>query len=184
MRITWTAAAVLSCTSIATANLVIDDGLMLDITATVGSGDSTSYAVIDFDATSGASYAFAYQWSGAANTHDRMLALESVGLIYEWTDWGTGIFADNFAWSDAQGEASLYWAHSLCTPQGDGEVVWSDAWSSVDTTALSDGLISGWYNGFNDDYSAITPTLPLTAVPGPASIAVLSILMRGCRRRG
>jgi MYXO-CTERM domain-containing protein len=61
-------------------------------------------------------------------------------------------------------------------------VDWSDAWSAVDTTELSDGLISGWYNGFNDDYSAITPTLPLTAIPGPATVAVL-VLLGGRRRR-
>ena len=42
--------------------------------------------------------------------------------------------------------------------------------------------IAGWYNGFNDDYSAIPPTLPLTAIPNPATMTVF-MLLGGRRRR-
>ncbi|MDG2477323.1 MAG: hypothetical protein P8M32_05430 [Phycisphaerales bacterium] len=176
-------AAVIAMTPLASADLLINDGYMLDISATAGTGSSTSYLVIDFAATNGISFAFAYQWDGLATTHDMMLALSDIGLGYEWTDWGTGIFADNLTWDGQAGDSSLFWAHSLATPTGNGQVNWSDAWSSIDTTTLSDGLISGWYNGFNEDYSAITPTLPLIAVPGPASIAGLVVLGFGRRRR-
>ena len=177
------ATALLAITSLASADLLIDEGLVLDVTATIGTGDFTSYTVIDFAATGGQSWAFAYQWSGESTTHDMLQALGAAGLTYEWTDWGTGIFADNFGWSGDTGDAGLYWAHSLATPAGDGVVDWSDAWSAVDATALSDGLISGWYNGFNDDYSAITPTLPITAIPGPATMVVLMLVGGRGRRR-
>ncbi|MDP6478757.1 MAG: hypothetical protein QGI75_01800 [Phycisphaerales bacterium] len=174
--------AIAALAATASADLLIDDGVILDVTATVGTGEFTSYAVIDFAATGGTSHAFAYQWSGEATAHDMLLAVGDSGLVYDWTDWGNGIFADNFAWNGDVGEWSYFWAHSLASPEGNGIVDWSDAWTSVDTTWLSDGLISGWYNGFNDDYSAITPTLPLTAIPGPATVAVL-VLLGGRRRR-
>jgi hypothetical protein len=176
------ASAIGAFTAATSANLLIDEGIILDVTATVGTGEFTSYAVIDFAATGGTSHAFAYQWSGEATAHDMLLALGEGGLVYDWTDWGSGIFADNFAWNGDVGDTSYFWAHSLASPAGDGVVDWSDAWSAVDTTELSDGLISGWHNGFNDDYSAITPTLPLTAIPGPATVAVL-VLLGGRRRR-
>ena len=178
-----TAAVVLAVTSITSADLIIDDGIMLDISVTIGSGDFTSYTVIDFAATGGASYALAYQWSGDGTTHDMLQALDDAGLTYDWTDWGTGIFTDNFSWNGETGDPGLFWAHSLTSPAGDGVVEWTDAWSAVDATALSDGLISGWYNGFNDDYSAITPTLPLATIPGPVTIAVLMLAGVGGRRR-
>ena len=176
------AAATTAIAATASADLLIDEGVILDITATIGTGQFTSYAVIDFAATGGTSHAFAYQWSDETTTHDMLLALSDVGLIYDWTDWGSGIFADNFAWNDQSGDPSYFWAHSLATPAGDGIVDWSDAWSAADGTALSDGLISGWHNGFNDDYSAIPPTLPLTAIPNPATVAVF-MLLGGRRRR-
>jgi len=177
------AAALLAVTPLASANLLIDSGNMLDISATAGTGSFTAYLVIDFAATEGDSHAFAYQWDGVATTHDMLLGLSGIGLGYDWTDWGTGIFADNFTWDGETGDSSFFWAHSLATPAGNGEVNWSDAWSSVNTTPLSDGLLSGWYNGFNEDYSAITPTVPLIAIPGPASIAGLIVLGLGRRRR-
>ncbi|MDP7070126.1 MAG: hypothetical protein QF561_02120 [Phycisphaerales bacterium] len=167
----------------ASADLLIDEGDMLDITATVGIGDYTSYAVIDFAATGGASVAFEYHWSDSATAHDMLLALAGAGLSYDWTDWGSGIFADNFAFDGDAGDTSFYWAHSTASPAGDGMVHWTDAWSSVDATMLGDGLVSGWYNGFNEDYSAIPPSLPLTAIPAPATVVLLGMACLGGRRR-
>jgi hypothetical protein len=169
-------AALAAITSMATADL------SLDIAASAGSGAYTSYAVIDFGATAGSSYAFAYSWSEDASVHDMLLALQDVGLTYAWTDWGTGYFTDNFAYAGDAGEPTFYWAHSLGTIAGD-DAGWSDAWSSVDMTPLSDGMISGWYNGFNDDYSAIPPSLPLSDVPGPATVILLGMAVVGSRHR-
>ena len=167
----------------ASADLLIDETHVLDITATVGTGDNTSYAVIDFAATGGDSYAFAYNWSDEATTHDMLLAIAGAGVTYEWTDWGSGIFADNFAFENTAGDAGLYWAHSTASPSGDGTVAWADAWSSVDATMLSDGLVSGWYNGFNDDYSAIPPSLPLSTIPAPGALTLLAFSGACSRRR-
>ena len=57
------------------------------------------------------------------------------------------------------------------------------AGGGVDAELLTDGLISGWYNGFNDDFSVINPTLPLTNVPAPAGLAVVGLALVGARRR-
>ncbi|MCP4759459.1 MAG: hypothetical protein GY894_10550 [Planctomycetes bacterium] len=166
----------------ASADLLIDENHILDVTAVVGSGDNTSYAVIDFEATGGTFHAFAYNWSGSASAHDMLLALADAGLTYDWTDWGSGIFTDNFAFGGETGDTSYYWAHSTASPAGNGTVDWTDAWSSVDATMLSNGFVSGWYNGFNEDYSAIPPSLPLSTIPAPATLAALALAGFGKRR--
>ena len=153
--------------------------LVLDLTSSVGSGDQTAYAVFDFSATEAPTYAFSYSWSGEASVHDMLLALESIGLGYEWTAWGSAIFADNFAYADAAGDASYYWAHSLGTI-ADGGPDWSSASAGAESTMLSNGMISGWYNGFNDDFSTIPPSLPL--IPAPATVLLLAPALM-CRRR-
>lgn len=169
-------------TAIAITSSFAAADIELDITASIGTGSQTAYSVIDFEATGGGSFAFAYSWDGDASVHDMLLALEEVGLAYEWTDWGFGIFADNFMWQDFAGDMDLYWAHSLSTVIGD-ETTWSDAWSSADQEVLVDGMISGWYNGFNEDFSAIPPSLPLAAIPGPSTVALLLICAHTRRRR-
>jgi hypothetical protein len=178
--------AVTAITFVTTADLVIDDanGLILDVTTTTGTGSSTAYFVIDFNFTGGDSYAFAYSFDGDATAHDAFLAFGDLGLSYIFDDYGEwGIFANNFAWDGDIGDVDNYWAHSLATPDGSGVVDWSDAMSSVDTTSLTDGLLSGWYNGFNEDYSAIVPTLPLTAVPAPGVLALFGLSLCVRRRR-
>lgn len=178
--------AALAIATTAAADLVIDEsiGSVLDVTATVGNGESTAYFVIDFGYTNGDSYAFAYNFDGSATAHDAFMAFADIGLSYQFDDFGEwGYFVNNFAYGNDIGDPGNYWAHSLATPDGSGVVDWSDAGSSVDTTALTDGLLSGWYNGFNEDYSAIVPTLPLTTVPVPGTIALLGIALCSNRRR-
>ena len=65
------------------------------------------------------------------------------------------------------GDPANYWSHSLATPDGSGDVDWLAASGSVDVEWLMDGEISGWYNGFTDDYQTIPPSLPLTTIPAP-----------------
>ncbi len=173
-------------TSMTTAHLVIDEanGLILDVTATAGTGSSTAYFVIDFDYTDGNTWAFAYNFDGNATAHDAFTAFGDLGLTYLFDDFGAwGVFASNFGWGDEVGDVDNYWAHSLATPEGSGTVTWSDAMSSVDTTPLTNGLLSGWYNGFNEDYSAIVPTLPLFTVPAPGVLAVFGLGLCLQRRR-
>mgnify|MGYP001159521945 CR=1 FL=1 len=180
------ATCALLCAASAHADLVIDQaqGLVLDVTAAIGEGTSTAYAVIDFGATGGSSWALAYSWNGDATGHDMLSAFQThLSLDYDWTDWGSGYFVDNFSFAGDVGDPANYWAHSLATPDGSGTVDWADAWSGVETTALSDGLLSGWYNGFNEDFSAITPTLPLTTIPAPSAAVLLLLGLKGRRRR-
>lgn len=179
-------AAALAITATAHADLIIDEtaGTILDVTASAGTGSSTAFFVIDFEHTGGGTWAFAYSFDGDATAHEAFTAFADIGLTYAFDDFGEwGLFVNNFAWSDDAGDASNYWAHTLATPDGSGSVDWSEAMSSVDTTWLQDGLLSGWYNGFNDDYSAITPTLPLTTVPAAPALALLGLAGARHRRR-
>ena len=173
--------------SSAHADLIIDEdqGLALDVTAWAGEGENTSYFVVDFEATGGSSYAFGYQWSGTETVLDMINSLTSETVFQaEMTSFGDfGIFIDNFAYLSDSGDQSNYWAHSLATPTGSGIVDWTAAGGGVDAELLTDGLISGWYNGVNDDFSGINPTLPLTNVPAPAGLAVVGLALVGTRRR-
>ena len=169
-------AALVASTAVASAD--ID----LEITCSIGSGDNTAYAVIDFSATTYPVYAFSYSWDGSATVHDMLLALNVEGLGYDWTDWGSGIYIDNFSYGSPAGNPDYYWAHSLGTVT-DGGPNWADAMLGVNMIELSDGFISGWYNGFNDDFSAIPPTLPLATVPAPSGVAVMFLAFARHRRR-
>ena len=184
-RIAFIGATLAMSTSLAGADLIIDEaaGTILDVTASTGTGASTAYFVFDFQYTDGLSWALAYQFDGDATAQDALLAFMDIGLTYTFDDYGEwGIFASNFGWGPDIGDAANYWAHSWAQPQGDGNVDWAGAMTSVDTTTLSDGFVSGWYNGFTDDYQAIPPTLPITVVPAPGAL-LLAGLAAGLRRR-
>tara|TARA_Y100001970_G_C14101981_1_gene785971 strand:+ start:317 stop:901 length:585 start_codon:yes stop_codon:yes gene_type:complete len=170
------------------SDLIIDSnfGLELDITETIGSGQYSSYVVIDFEATGGNSWAFEYKFNDdGLVVHDMLMDFESVGLSYAYTDWGAwGVFVDNFSYGENNiGEVSNYWAHSLGFSDGSGSVEWSAADGGVESVALVDGLISGWFNGFNPDYSVINPSLPLIPAPGALFFISLSVFGHQCRRQ-
>lgn len=173
--------------SSATADLIIDEsqGLSLDVTAWTGEGENTSYFVVDFEATGGSSYAFGYQWSGTETVMDMINSLSSeTAFAAEMTNFGEfGTFIDNFTFMSESGDPLNYWAHSLALPDGSGTIDWNAAGGGVEAEMLSDGLISGWYNGFNEDYSVINPTLPLNSVPAPAGLALAGLALLGTRRR-
>lgn len=111
----WSFAAfALATTSIASADLVIDSalGTTLDVSHSVGSGDFTSYMVIDFSATGGDSVAFSYSWSGPtiATSNDMIEAIVAAGFLsWEYTDYSFGRAVDNFTYGDMTGDASFYW---------------------------------------------------------------------------
>ena len=166
------------------SDLIIDAslGLELDITETVGSGEYSSYVVIDFEATEGSSWAFEYKFSSDELTvHDMLLNLAQAGVGYSYTDWGAwGIFVDNFSFGENIGEANNYWAHSVGFSDGVGSLEWTAANEGVDSISLIDGLISGWFNGFNEDFSVINPSLPL--IPAPGSLFFISLGIFGHQR--
>ncbi|MDP7029472.1 MAG: hypothetical protein QF733_04545 [Phycisphaerales bacterium] len=169
----WVIAGVAASASAASADLIFD----IPDWSQVGSGEHTAYVVIDFTATNYPVYAWSYSWDGDASVHDMLLAIEAdAGLMYDWTDWGSGIFVNNFAYGSPAGDPDLYWSHALGTVQGNGPD-WSDAVAGTDLTPITNGMISGWYNGFNEDFSAIPPDLTSVLVPAPSALVALLL---GC----
>ncbi|MAT80627.1 MAG: hypothetical protein CMJ29_03150 [Phycisphaerae bacterium] len=174
----------------ACADLIIDEanGIALDVLSMTGEGENTSYLVVDFDATGGDSYAFGYSWDDSSSVLDMLTAISSsTELVALTTNYGEfGTFLDNFLFGDEAGDPQNYWAHSLATPDGLGEVDWIAASGGVDVTMLIDGGISGWYNGFTEDYDVIPPSLPTIVVPAPAlapmAMLLLAITPRGRKR--
>ncbi|MCH2133456.1 MAG: PEP-CTERM sorting domain-containing protein [Phycisphaerales bacterium] len=173
--------------TVAVADLVIDEdqGLVLDVTSWTGTGTNTSYLVLDFEATGGDSYALGFRWDDTATVLDMFDSFTSnLGLLVELTTYdGYGTFVDNFSWGSESGDAMQYWTHSMSNPDGSGDVSWTDAYLGVESQLLSDGMISGWYNGYNEDYSAIPPSLPLATVPAPGVLALAGLFAMGTSRR-
>ncbi|MEE2908033.1 MAG: hypothetical protein VX527_09405 [Planctomycetota bacterium] len=167
------------------ADLIIDDdnGLILDVLAWSGAGEQTSYLVIDFAATGGDAYAFGYHWNDTSTVLDMLIAVSSstelVALTSDWGEWGT--FLDNFTFGDESGDPTNYWSHSLATPDGSGAIDWLAASGSIDIEMLTNGGVSGWYNGFTDDYQTIPPSLPLTTIPAPGVLALGTVLLATTR---
>ena len=185
VRIALLLVGLLSAT--ATADLMIDEseGLMLDVSYWSGSGSQTSYLVLDFEPTGGEQYAFGFRWDDEATVLDMFEAFMQDNLleIAMTTYDGFGTFVDNFTYGDETGDTSFYWGHSFASPDGSGDVPWTAANNGVDVETLSDGLISGWYNGFTDEFDVIPPSLPLVTVPAPAALALLGIAGLSRRRR-
>lgn len=178
--------ALFALTATASADLVIDSalGTSLDVSHAVGSGDLTSYMVIDFGATGGESVAFSYSWSGPTTptSNDMIEAIVDEGFLsWEYTEFaGFGRAIDNFTYGDMTGDQSLFWGLSL------GEVVdpgvsWEGSPVGISTNLLGNNSIDGWYNGFNEDFSTIPPALPL--VPAPGVLTALVLVGGSGRRR-
>ena len=171
----------LACSTAALGDLIIDEenGIALDVMAWTGEGDYTSFLVVDFEATGGGSYAFGYLWDEGGTVLDMMDALSSstelVAITTSYGEWGT--FLDNFTYGEESGNPSNYWSHSLASPDGSGTVEWTSAGGGVEVELLTDGGISGWYNGFTDDYQTIPPSLPQTSVPAPAALPLCLVAL-------
>ncbi|HCD29886.1 MAG TPA: hypothetical protein DEQ73_04695 [Phycisphaerales bacterium] len=179
------AAAALAVVSTANADLVIDSalGTTLDVSHSVGSGDLTSYMVIDFGATGGDSVAFSYSWSGPtmATSNDMIEAIVAAGFLsWEYTDYSFGRAVDNFSYGDMTGDANFFWGLSLGDVVDPG-VEWVGSPVGLSDNLLSNNSLEGWYNGFNEDYSTIPPALPL--VPAPGVMTALMLVAGQSRRR-
>ena len=183
-RRSFTAFVLAASSSAANADLVIDSalGTTLDVSHSVGSGDFTSYMVIDFSATGGDSVAFSYSWSGPtiATSNDMIEAIVAAGFLsWEYTDYSFGRAVDNFTYGDMTGDESLYWGLSLGDVVDPG-VDWVGSPVGVSDNLLSNNSLEGWYNGFNDDFSTIPPALPLVPAPG---VMTAFLLVAGQSRR-
>ncbi|MCA9294934.1 MAG: hypothetical protein KC983_00420 [Phycisphaerales bacterium] len=182
-----------SAVTSARGSLIIDstNQLALDVALTVGEGTNTSYMIVDFAETGGASYAFAYRWNDAdaARSYDMISAIADASAGFGWTFGGTdgvgfGAFVENFTYNAEAGDAGTFWSLSLGTVIDPG-VDWTSPAIGISQRFLTDGSIDGWYNGFTPDFASIPPEVPTVSVPSPAAgFVMLGLAWRRRRRAG
>ena len=175
------AASMLASTAMADLIINSETGEILDVTHAVGAGANASYVIIDFEATAGGVYAFAFHWDsplGGATPltgFDMLLALAAAtNLTVDYTDSSFGPFINNFAFDDDAGDADFFWSFSV------GEVIdpgvsWTGSPIGMADRELYDGSLDGWYNGFTDSFDAIPPGVPTTFIPTPSALAAMLI---------
>lgn len=177
--------AVLAPAAAANASIVIDSGdplnpdddLLLDLTASVGTGLFSSYLVVDFAATGGDTYAFEWRW----NPGDDARGFTMISAIVEGTDLaadiggedgvGFGIWINNFVLptEDEIGDPANFWAYWNADAEDiDPGVDWSFAEVGASGRILDNGSIDGWYNGFDGSM----PSVPV--IPAPSALAALA----------
>ena len=151
-----------------------DNGLLIEYET--GSGDADAYFVVDFDATSGNSYAFALAFDPDGPTltgYDLLERIADAGpLDFTATDFGDpgqpNFFIDNVSYLSDTGDADQFFAQWEGFVVGN-EVSWEigDGISNVD---LVDGLVVGVRNpfSFTDE-----PDAPF--IPEPASLLILGV---------
>jgi hypothetical protein len=175
------------------ATLMIDpaNNIALDVDYEVGAGAHTSYLIVDFEATGGDTYAFAYHWDLGARGYDMLVAVTDYVDGLDWVFGGDdgvgfGVFVENFTY-DAFGESGdpgFYWSYSLGSV-GDGMIDFTESAVGPSNRYLEADSIDGWYNGFTGTFEAIPPRVPTMVIPGPAPLAIISglIIFRGRGRR-
>jgi hypothetical protein len=149
-------------------NVVLSDGNVLDVEGVVGSGQYTSYEVIDFQDTGGGSFAWEYKYntpvSGFQMLQDIAAAdprLTAQATYYPEFD---EYFVDNFSFESESGNPNDYWRYlNGVYDGGNGTVQWTDANSGPGDVMISDGSFDGWYNSFANDNP---PRLPETGIAG------------------
>ena len=168
------------------ADLIIDSasGLMLDIEYSAGTGENTSYLVIDFSATGGTTHAYSFHWNSSPislTSLDLLSAIVDAGdLDWEYASSEWGPYIENFSFGNEGGDASLFWSYSLGEVDDPG-ISWVDSQEGIGDRLLADDSIDGWYNGFNEDWSAIPPSVPLVPIPAPPAAIIMLLLHAGYR---
>ena len=163
-------------------------GGYLDVEYFVGTGANTAYFAVDFAGNGGDTFAFGYQWDGAATAADALLAISAVpgGLVMGTTDFGgsLGLGLDRFAYlgNDHEktwdAEDQRYWKqfegiYAL------GNVTWGDTNFGISGQPLADGGFNGYLVDLWD--SSLVPRLPV-AVPEPAGAMLLLVGVGFCLR--
>jgi len=171
------------CAAHAHADLIINSNTneILDVEYTAGEGENTSYLVVDFGATGGGAFGFAYNWSFSATGLDMLQAIDVGGpLEVQLDDSDFGQFVVNFSFNDDLGDPGAFWAYHTAEPEDiDPGVDWTFSSIGIEDRVLQDGSLDGWYNGFD----GIEPDVPTVVIPAPASIGLLGMVFITRRRR-
>jgi hypothetical protein len=169
-----------------TASLDLGDDQRLGVIATTGTGPDTAFLVVDFDATDGRSYAFAHAFDAA----DDLTAFDLVQAVADATDldfafsvfpdFGNAIFVDNFSLPSfgEAGDANRFWQFFTGTPSA-GTIDWTSSFIGISDTPLADGLVAGFFNGFDP---GVRPAVPVIPEPGVAALLVVAGVVAGGRR--
>jgi hypothetical protein len=149
-------------------NIVLSDGSVLDVEGIVGSGQYTSYEVIDFQDTGGGSYAWEYKYntpvSGFQMLQDVAAADPRLTVQATYYPEYDEYFVDNFSFESESGNPNDYWRYLNGVYDSVNETVdWTDASSGAGDVMISDGSFDGWYNSFANDNQ---PRLPETSIGG------------------
>ncbi|MGD0769064.1 MAG: autotransporter-associated beta strand repeat-containing protein [Tepidisphaeraceae bacterium] len=152
------------------ANVVSADGNVLDVEGVVGSGQYTSYEVIDFQDTGGGSYAWEYKYNTPVSGFQMLqnIAAADPRLIVQSTYYPEfdEYFVDNFSFESDSGNADDYWRYLNGVYDGVNKTVnWTDASLGAGDVMISNGSFDGWYNSFANDNA---PRLPETGISGTA----------------
>ncbi len=180
-----TVAAVLVAASAARATPVysvpFNDGDVLNVKATIGSGVTTAYLAVDF--TDGTDEAFQYNFNGPLNGYQLLKDVEAGSTLQDSeTDKYLIEYGEHFIYSVSDGSEStvtnvpaIYFSPPLTPDDGnrltDTQGVTFDQ-SQVGIDELN--ITSGEIVAFGNSYS-VAPSLPETAVPEPATLALTTV---------
>jgi hypothetical protein len=144
-----------------------------DIRLWAGSGTNEAGLVIDFnDNGNRRSFAWGYRWNGTATGEDLIRAVDSLDNQLSATIFGSslGAYVDSMTYKTYTGGSwpSGYFSYWTGSPSS-----WTYSSVGMSTRALSNGDWDGWsyvVNGQSDS----APTVPVAAVPEPATLLALA----------
>lgn len=149
------------------AGAYVFDGKDVNVEYWTGTGANQALCLVDFGANS---YAFGYQWDGAASGYDMIKSISDNGPVDVTFTYGT--FVDGVAYNgDNQSgyNGGENWWHYWVSSDG---VAWDSPWDyGAADRVLTNGAWDGWVYG-----NALAPRMP-GAVPEPSSIMALFSLI-------
>jgi hypothetical protein len=163
-------------------SIVLPGGQVLNVQGVVGSGQYTSYEVIDFQDTSGPSFAWEYKYDTPVSGYQM---LENIAAADPNLTVDSQFFESlgesqvlNLSYGAYTGNASDYWNYWNGTYDSVGQTVdWTDSDVGAGDFTISDGSFDGWYNSF---VNVVPPRLPETPLPEPGALGNIFVLESIC----
>jgi hypothetical protein len=167
-----------------------------------GSGANAAYFVVDFGATDGNTYGFAYHWDGTQTADNAMLAIDAAGAFdMTYNDFGSAgepnLFLDKLTYPPDSSQPDYnvdgsFWDYYLGT-YANSNVSWSVSNYGISgrdfngdiVQTLANGAFYGFrVNTYDENFNPVggPPVLPV-AVPEPATILLAAVggLLLICR---